>query len=104
MNYTSEIIEDWFSMLRDNHVGVQPKATTLLKNVLDRYEIQPKDKDVWNEFMSVKAGEFDVWYNGLMRKLFVNSQNDKSWLAWIINNGTEIYYNMFFNHFKNFVF
>lgn len=64
-DYTSEIIEDWFTMLRDNHVGVQPKATTLLKNVLDRYEIQPRSKDVWKEFMSVKAGEFDAWYQSL---------------------------------------
>lgn len=64
-DYTSEIMEDWFTMLQSNHVGVQPKATTLLKNVLDRYDIKPKSKDIWKEFMSVKAGEFDAWYFSL---------------------------------------
>jgi hypothetical protein len=65
MDYTREIIEDWFNALHSNHVGVQPKATTLLKNVLDRYDIKPKEKNVWQEFMTVKAGEFDTWYNNL---------------------------------------
>ena len=65
MNYTSEIIEDWFLLLKSNNVGVQPKATTLLKNVLDRYDIKPRSKDIWKEFMSVQAGEFDAWYFSL---------------------------------------
>lgn len=64
-DFTSEIIEDWFTAMQGNHVGVQPKATTLLKNVLDRYDIKPKEKNVWQEFMSVNAGEFDTWYNNL---------------------------------------
>ncbi len=65
MNHTSEIIEDWFLALRSNNVGVQPKATTLLKNILDRYEITPKVINVWNEFLSVDVTEFDTWYTGL---------------------------------------
>lgn len=64
-DFTSEIITVWYELLQDNHVGVQPKAATLLKQVLDRYDISVKSKDIWDEFMTVKAGEFDNWYNSL---------------------------------------
>lgn len=65
MKNTNEIINDWYELLQDNHVGVQPKAATLLKQVLDRYDIKEKDRDVWGEFMSVRAGDFDHWYKTL---------------------------------------
>jgi hypothetical protein len=65
MDSTNEIIRDWYELLQDNHVGVQPKAATMLKQILDRYDIKARKRDVWNEFMSVKAGNFDTWYRSL---------------------------------------
>lgn len=65
MDNTSEIINDWYELMQDNHVGVQPKAATLLKQVLDRYVIEDKQRNVWDEFMTIKAGEFDSWYRSL---------------------------------------
>ncbi len=65
MKNTNEIINDWYELLQDNHVGVQPKAATLLKQILDRYDIKEIDRDIWNEYMSVKAGDFNEWYSSL---------------------------------------
>ena len=65
MKNTNEIINDWYELMQSNHVGVQPKAATLLKQVLDRYTIKQKDRDVWNEFISVKAQDFTNWYSSL---------------------------------------
>lgn len=65
MKNTNEIINDWYELLQDNHVGVQPKAATLLKQVLDRYDINVRTRDVWDEYMSVRAGDFTAWYSTL---------------------------------------
>lgn len=65
MKNTSEIINDWYELLQDNHVGVQPKAATLLKQVLDRYDINVRTRDIWDEYMSVRAGDFADWYSTL---------------------------------------
>jgi hypothetical protein len=41
-----------------------------------------------------------ILYNSLMRTFFVSSQNNNSIIAWIINNGNDIYYNLLFRKNK----
>jgi hypothetical protein len=36
-------------------------------------------------------------YNRIMRTFFVNSQNNNSWLGWVINSGNDFYYKSFFS-------
>ena len=38
----SELINEWYELLDANHVRVEPKAFTLLKLVMEDYEITKK--------------------------------------------------------------
>jgi len=62
----STIINDWYDAMANNNISVQPKATTLLSSILSKYNITPAPKrDVWQEFLTLKAGSFDSWYKSL---------------------------------------
>jgi hypothetical protein len=64
--HVSTIINEWYDAMGQNNISVQPKATTLLNSILMNYQIELKPKrDVWKQFLTLKAGDFDAWYKGL---------------------------------------
>jgi len=64
--FVSAIINEWYDAMGENNISVQPKATTLLNSILMKYQIESNPKrDVWEEFLNCKAGDFDQWYKSL---------------------------------------
>jgi len=64
--FVSAIINEWYDAMGENNISVQPKATTLLNSILMKYQIEAKPKrDVWEDFLNCKAGDFDQWYKSL---------------------------------------
>ena len=64
--HISIIINEWYDAMNQNNISVQPKATTLLNSILMKYQIETKPKrDVWEDFLNCKAGNFDHWYKSL---------------------------------------
>ena len=60
------IIHEWYDRMAENNISVQPKATTLLNSILMKYQIEKKPmRDVWEDFLTLKAGDFDQWYKSL---------------------------------------
>jgi len=68
-DYVAEIIEKWLNAMDKENIGVQPKCITVLGTMLANYKITPKDgvKDVWQEALTIKGGEFADWYSGLSK-------------------------------------
>ena len=65
-NFANEIIAQWYQDMETNRMSVQPKAATILMEILHKYDITPsQNRDVWAEFLQCKAGDFDSWYNTL---------------------------------------
>ena len=66
-DYVADIMKQWYDVMQQNKVMVQPKASTLLGTILAGYKIEPKtpDRDVWAEAMSLRGGDFMAWYNKL---------------------------------------
>ncbi len=64
--HINTIINEWYDAMGENNISVQPKATTLLNSILMKYQIESNPKrDVWEEFLNCKAGEFESWYKSL---------------------------------------
>ena len=67
MDITKEIMNKWYEAMQANNISVQPKAATILGQVLAHYDInqQEKEKDIWSEFLTITGGQFADWYEDL---------------------------------------
>ena len=63
----AEILDKWYSVMDENNISVQPKSATILGVILSEYDISLKSKprDIWQEYLTTKGGEFESWYEGL---------------------------------------
>ena len=70
MDITKEIMNKWYEAMQANNISVQPKAATILGQVLAHYDInqQEKEKDIWSEFLTINGGQFADWYENLSEK------------------------------------
>ena len=70
MDITKEIMNKWYEAMQANNISVQPKAATILGQVLAHYDInqQEKEKDIWSEFLTINGGQFADWYVNLSDK------------------------------------
>ena len=66
-DYVAEIMQKWYEVMSKNNTQVQPKTSTMLGTILAEYNISPKDpiKDVWQQALTIKGGDFPAWYEGL---------------------------------------
>jgi hypothetical protein len=67
MDKTKEIMNKWYEAMESNNISVQPKAATILGQVLSHYDItqREEDKDIWSEFLTITGGQFKGWYESL---------------------------------------
>jgi len=63
----AQIIEEWYRLMEQNNVSVQPKASTILGTILAKYDISTKiqTRDVWKEALSITGAELSTWYASL---------------------------------------
>ena len=69
-DYVAEIIEKWLNAMDKENIGVQPKCITILGTMLSQYKVTPKDsvKDIWQQALNIRGGEFADWYSGLSKE------------------------------------
>ena len=63
----ARIVEEWYRVMGENNISVQPKASTILGTILAQYDITPKqhtESDVYEQFMNTTGGNFtNFWEN-----------------------------------------
>ncbi len=66
-DYVADIMDKWYTAMEKNKIAVQPKASTILGTILADYTIstEKKARDIWEEAMTIKGGEFSTWYASL---------------------------------------
>jgi len=68
-DYVADIMNQWYAAMEKNKVMVQPKASTLLGTILAGYKIEPSiTRDIWEEALHLRGGEFMDWYNSLTKE------------------------------------
>lgn len=60
----ARIVDEWYRVMGENNISVQPKASTILGTILAKYDISTKTqtRDIWKESLSINGGEFSTWY------------------------------------------
>jgi len=63
----AQIIDEWYSVMAQNNISVQPKAATILGTILAKYDlsIKKETRDIWEESLTIKGSELTDWYNNL---------------------------------------
>ena len=63
----AQIIDEWYRLMEQNNVSVQPKASTILGTILAKYDISTKQqpRDIWKEALSLNGSELSTWYTTL---------------------------------------
>lgn len=57
------ILNRWLEACQDHALHVPPKAITLLQSVIEDADITVKPRrDVWEEYLTIKGGDFTKWY------------------------------------------
>ena len=63
----ARIVDEWYRVMGENNISVQPKASTILGTILAQYDITPKqhtESDVYEQFMNTTGGNFtNFWEN-----------------------------------------
>lgn len=78
---TNQVITEWYDAMDAMSVNVSPTASTLLQAVLDQYDIQQRDRDVWQEFLRTDIDELPMFYSSLTdeERNIVDSRRASSW-------------------------
>ena len=63
-DYVADIMNKWYEAMQQNKIMVQPKASTILGIILADYVLTPNvhKRNIWEEALSIKGGEFAGWY------------------------------------------
>jgi|TARA_R110002096_G_scaffold350889_1_gene544062 hypothetical protein len=63
----AHVVDEWYRVMGKNNISVQPKAATILGTILAKYDlsIKKETRNIWEEALTIKGGEFTDWYNDL---------------------------------------
>ena len=59
-----QIMNEWYEAMEKNNISVQPKASTILGQILAKH-LNDGTRDIWAEALTIKGGEFASWYASL---------------------------------------
>tara|TARA_B100001094_G_C18059721_1_gene734414 strand:+ start:68 stop:430 length:363 start_codon:yes stop_codon:yes gene_type:complete len=82
-DYVAIIMQEWYEAMDKANVQVQPKTSTLLGQILTKYDVQPKHKlskeEIFAQYMNTKAGDWEVFWSGLSpdEKEYIESRRQK---------------------------
>jgi len=68
-DYVATIMQEWYEAMEKANVQVQPKTSTMLGQILTKYDIQPKGQtskeDLFDQYMNTKASEQATFWASL---------------------------------------
>ena len=80
-DYVIEIMNKWYSALKNNNSKVEPKAATILGSILSEYDFTPKEKepDVFDKYLNTPADKMNDFWKKLSDsdKAFIEAQRQK---------------------------
>lgn len=78
---TNRVITEWYEAMDVMSVNVSPTASTLLQAVLDQYDIQQRNRDVWQEFLRTDVDELPMFYSSLTEEErgIIDARRASSW-------------------------
>ncbi len=80
-DYVIEIMNKWYSALKNNNSKVEPKAATILGGILSEYDFTPKEKepDVFDKYLNTPADKMNDFWKKLSDsdKAFIEEVNSK---------------------------
>ena len=82
-DYVATIMQEWYEAMDKANVQVQPKTSTMLGQILTKYDIQPKailsNEDLFNQYMNTKAGDWQSFWSALSaeQKEYIESRRQK---------------------------
>jgi|TARA_R110000851_G_scaffold48424_2_gene117101 hypothetical protein len=88
-DYVAEIMQEWYDVMDLENVQVQPKTSTMLGQILTKYDIKPKDQlskdNLFDMYMNTSGGDFEVFWQGL-------SQEEKEYIDYKRQQMRDKYY------------
>ena len=82
-DYVATIMQEWYEAMEKANVQVQPKTSTMLGQILTKYDIQPKQRpnkeDLFDQYMNTKGGDWEAFWSGLSidEKEYIESRRQK---------------------------
>jgi hypothetical protein len=82
-DYVATIMQEWYDAMEKANVQVQPKTSTMLGQILTKYDIQPKQRpskeDLFDQYMNTKGGDWDAFWSRLSaeEKEYIESRRQK---------------------------
>ena len=80
-DYVIEIMNKWYSALKNNNSKVEPKAATILGGILSEYNFDPKEKepDVFDTYLHTPADKMNDFWNKLSNseKAYIESKRQE---------------------------
>ncbi len=82
-DYVADIMQEWYNAMENANVQVQPKTSTMLGQILTKYDIKPKSKsskeELFDQYMNTKGGEWESFWTGLStdEKEYIESRRQK---------------------------
>ncbi len=82
-DYVATIMKEWYEAMEKANVQVQPKTSTMLGQILTKYDIQPKQRpskeDLFDQYMNTTGGEWESFWSRLSEdeKEYIESRRQK---------------------------